>query len=159
MAYDDRALRGVGGWLAFFIVTLAIISPLRGLVDLWSLFTVGIPPALADRWPLFRAVGVAEVLVSIGIGWFLAYRLVAVQNRSTLSIVIAGLWISSLAVNPLFFAATAFLLKLPVDRMIAAGGLGLLQGVGYSLIWTLYLQHSRRVANTYAEDDVGVVFE
>ena len=132
MAYDDRALRGVGGWLAFFIVTLAIISSLRGLVDLWSLFTVGIPPALPDRWPLFRALGVAEVLVSIGIGWFLAYRLVA---------------------------ATAFLLKLPVDRMIAAGGLGLVQGVGYSLIWTLYLQHSRRVANTYAEDDLGEVFE
>lgn len=68
-------------------------------------------------------------------------------------------WISSLAVNPLSFAAVASLLKLSVDRIIAAGRVGLLQGVGCSLIWTLYLQHSRRVANTFVEDDLGEVLE
>ena len=162
MAYDERALRGVGGWLAFLVLTLAVFSPLRGAFNLLTVLNAPAPPAYAAGWGAVRALTVVEVVIQIGIAWFLAWRLVHRQDRATVRIVMLGLWANALIVSPAMLLLVATAGGLPLGPVPAASGRVLARGVVYALVWTLYLQRSRRVANTYTDGDEGelrAVFE
>ena len=161
MAYDERALRGVGGWLAFFVITLTVLGPLRSLVELVGLFSMPTPPGLEEGWPRLRALSVGEMLIKVALCAYLAWRLVARQTPDTPRIVIAGLWALALVVGPVSLLLVAAFVGLPLGALVAGSALGLGQSIGYALIWTLYLKKSRRVANTYTPDrgELHAVFE
>lgn len=161
MAYDDRALRGVGGWLAFFVLTLALFGPARGALQLAALLSQPTPPAFAETWSMVRAVSVLEFLLNTALSWFLTWRLIQVQNAATPRIVVIGLWAAALVLQPAALLLLAAVGGLPANLILAGAGGSLFQGVCYALIWTLYLQRSVRVANTYTDDQdaLEAVFE
>lgn len=161
MAYNDRALRGIGGWLAFFILTLAVFGPLSNAAAIWGLYAAPAPPGMADRWPLFRAVSAGEAVLSSAIVLFVAWRLYARHNPASVRIAVVGLWVPTLVIAPVSLLLVSAVLRVPLSTVLASGGLALIRPVVYSVIWTLYLLNSRRVANTYTAepDELEAVFE
>lgn len=153
MAYTDGP-RGIGGWLAFFLVTLGIFGPLVEIIGvIVQLGDPDIARAYGDRWPAVRSSAFALSTSGILICWFIAARFLLVRNWTTVRIGVGGLWLLCLLnvlVAPLlvsYFGAIPF--RALVSQMLPA----LVRPILYSTIWTAYLLRSRRVRNTYADPD------
>jgi hypothetical protein len=161
MSYDDRDLRGVGGWLAFLVIILAVLTPLRILVSTLQLYNdPTIAAAFGSRWALIQAIEIGLSVATVLFSWYLAWRLNAVEVWRTVQIVIAGLWILSLGTLAVEVLAVSLLGGLPLGAMLEAMTVEIVRGFVFSGIWTAYLLKSRRVANTYGdrEEEVAEVF-
>jgi hypothetical protein len=165
MAYDKRTSTGIGGWLTFFILTLAVFGPLRNLVETYA--NLYSNPAVGTfygaRWSAVQALEWSAFLLSVGAAWFLAWRLVYVQNYGTLKLVRIGLWLSAFVPITIEWLGIALLAGISLGELLSASGRDLLRALVYCAIWTAYLYRSERVANTYANDDpsqeLAAVFE
>lgn len=165
MAYDTRALRGIGGWLAFFVLTLTVFTPIGAVMgvvgNIYSDATL--PAAYGARWPLIQGSAWLQAAGVIGGAWFMAWRLIRVQTWRSVVIVIGGLWI--LAVFPTIFdlVTVALIAQVSIGLLISESGFALIQPLFYSAIWSAYLLRSERVANTYArygdDSDLVAVFD
>jgi hypothetical protein len=162
MAYDGE-LRGVGGWLLFFIVIMAVISPVYAVVQvLRELY--GAPFAGLDQDPLVSATRTfawALIAVSTAICWFVAYRLISVHNWASVKLAIAGIWIVGVGGMVAEYAGVVLITGVPLGALLAeTGPRGVIQPVVFGLIWTSYLLKSERVANTYrGAQEQAEVFE
>jgi tetratricopeptide (TPR) repeat protein len=158
---DTREPKGVGGWLAFFCVTLVLLIPLNFIVS-----TVA----------SFRLIGVIRPLDRAAANWMDSQMAIDTPVLFTLTIfsVVCGILLIRRVRNavlvmkiftltiPLFTLLQVLLGALsggdPADlqsEMAAARGTALIQAVGFSAIWFTYLCRSRRVRNTYGgEADV-----
>ncbi len=148
MAYDERALRGIGGWLAFLIVILAGFSPLRialELVGLWSMPTA----AVAGDPVAYRWIGTVMGLVRLAVTLYVAWRLYAVHRPETVRIAILGLWTAAIGITAVELLLLLLVARFPLGDVTTGGAVVLGQGALFAAIWTLYLRRSRRVANTY----------
>jgi hypothetical protein len=151
MAYDGE-LRGVAGWLALFVAILAAISPLLSVVQVYiALYREPMAPLVyGDLWPTVQGFEWALVVVTTLIGWFCAYRLLNVQNWTSVRIAIAGVWtmgVGSMVVETigiLYFTGADF-----GDLVSAGGPAFIIRPFIFGLVWTAYLLKSRRVENTY----------
>ncbi|HEX8526571.1 DUF2569 family protein [Allosphingosinicella sp.] len=163
MGYSDQErLRGVAGWLAFLCIVLMFISPA------WSLIGTGIEfngaerdhPGLSEI-PEWRTVKIfvwlltgAGAVLSIYAGW----RLNSVHRPSSVRLAIATMWAlgpGSLLIGGAV-AALAFdvaFLSDPQDTRDLA------RSIAAPSLWTFYLLLSRRVKNTYYEEDEAVTGE
>lgn len=155
-AYRD-GLSGVGGWLAFLVVTLALSALAAIAVSIGVLVYAGrLPPSPAHTYMLaVAAIGVAS---GAGYGW-LAWLLNTRLDARTPRIAIAGLWLLALLPTAALVAAAAVLL----GTGAASGnllGADAIRPIVYAAVWTAYLLRSVRVANTYAprEDALATVF-
>ena len=165
MAYDRRALVGVGGWLAFFIITLclnALASPLAALA-IASGMNAPVRPSGA-AWSGYVAVNLLIGVVKAVAYAFMAWRLNARQEPGTPRLVIKLLWALVLLPPLVDAAAAALLLDVSAHDAGVAFGAGMFRPLIYAAIWTAYLLRSERVANTYtpgrAEDEaLAAVFE
>ena len=162
--YDDRALVGVGGWLAFFVIILAVLTPLRVLatlgMDLYS--DPSVAAFYADNWGAIQAFEWAMALVTIGCSWFLAWRLMKVETWQTVRLVIGGIWLLSVGATIVELLGVSLIGGLPIDQMAAGLGFEMFRPIIFSALWTGYFLRSRRVANTYLrepeENDVAEIF-
>src|SRR5688500_10287490 len=147
---------GVGGWLGFFVVALGLISPGAGLVQMLSLYSdPAIAPAFGTSWP---AVQIAEWILfalSVAACWYLVWRLLNVQTRRTVHVVIAGIWLITIGGTIADSIVVALGSGLPIGDVVAFGGLEMVRPIIFCMIWTAYFLVSRRVANTYQDDPVG----
>jgi len=163
MAYDNRALVGVGGWLAFFVITLAVLSPLGTIAALFGNLYAN--PAVAQaygaRWPLVQTIEWTITAAVVAGSWFMAWRLMRVHTPATLRIVRIGLPLCFLLPALLETAVIAVLIGQPFATMFAAVLPQLIRPVVYVVVWSLYLARSERVANTYTPDTdpLEAVFE
>ncbi|PXA98226.1 hypothetical protein DMC47_09465 [Nostoc sp. 3335mG] len=166
MAYSDGELRGVGGWLAFFLVTLGAFSPAVTLISVLMMMTNGqTAAAFGDSWgAVLRAEWTIAGIACLAM-WFAVYRFLAVRNWTTVLIGIAVIWLVAaitLIIEPLIVAG---LLGLPLTQLYGAMGASLVRPLIYAGIWTAYLLKSERVANTYRypergdEDALAEVFD
>ncbi|HZF96070.1 MAG TPA: DUF2569 family protein [Allosphingosinicella sp.] len=157
MSYSDHELRGVGGWLAFLVIVLAVLTPLRTIVDTVQIY---LDPTMlevfGERLGLVQGLEVALSAAGIALAWYLAWRLNSVHSRKTIRIVIPGLWILSLGALGLELLVLSVVGGLPVGLMTEAVAPEILRGAVFSGIWTAYLLKSVRVENTYAEPDAEV---
>jgi hypothetical protein len=161
MAYDDSDLRGVGGWLAFFIIVLAILTPIRVVIATAGIYSdPQIALAFGDRWWLAQAIELGLAAVNLLGAWYIAWRLNSVHVWQSVRIAIAGIWILAVPLTLVELIAVALLLGISVADIAAESAADLVRGLLFCLIWTAYLLKSRRVANTYGEDEgeVGEVF-
>lgn len=161
MAYDDSDLRGVGGWLAFFIIVLAIFTPIRVVVTTAGIYAdPQIALAFGDLWGLALAIELGLAALSILIAWFAAWRLNSVHVWRSVRIAIAAIWTLAVPLTLIEFTAVSLLLGVPISAIAAEAGTDVVRGLIFCAIWTAYLLRSRRVANTYGgrEDEVGEVF-
>lgn len=153
MAYDNRALRGVGGWLAFYVIVLSVIQPLRVSIEAFG--TYNAPNAAAvfgDAWPTIQALELAlNVLLILG-GWFIAWRLVQRPVWQSVRIAIGGMWVLGLGFLTLDLLIISFLGNQPLPGVFESSGRLFLQPIISGTIWTAYFLRSERVANTYVKE-------
>jgi hypothetical protein len=162
MAYgeDDR---GVGGWLAFFLITLGVVTPALTLYSVWlTLSDPAIASAFGPSWPAFRASETILAAAVLGICWFTCWRFLTRFNWQTVRIGMVALGLLALLsviVEPLVLAT---LTGIPLGMIMGAAGAELIRPIVYSTVWSLYLLRSRRVANTYggagSTQELGEVF-
>lgn len=161
MSYDDRDLRGIGGWLAFLILVLAVFSPIGIAVSIVQIYNdPTIAAAFGERWGLMQGVEIFLAVLDIAGFWFVAWRLNSVQIWQSVRIAIAGLWILGLGVMMVEFLAVAAIGRIPLGAIFEGGAIEIARSIVFGGVWTAYLLNSRRVANTYAdrEEDVAQVF-
>jgi hypothetical protein len=154
MAHDDRHLAGIGGWLAFFWISITFLGPLSLIASmsgqLYGDETVA--AAFGDKWPMVQAGEWFLAALSVAGMWFLSWRLMKVETWKTVKIVIAGLWIIGMG-GPLLEV-----LLIGATGLVDAGTLGktlgeeLVRPLIASTIWTAYFLRSRRVRNTYPRE-------
>ena len=143
---------GVGGWLALFVITLAVLRPLFTVTSILAdIAQMGarFPPAQARVLTIFD---IAECVTIVAGCEFLVWRLLRVPRWSTVRIVIAGLWL--LALFPAFAELTAipFVIRVsfqPLLRVLLAQHFRVAIYAGF---WTAYLLRSSRVAETYPRE-------
>ncbi len=153
MAYDERALRGVGGWLALLIILLGILSPLRTVIEainLWSLE----PGQLGEDAAIlpFQLVETAVILVKLAGSFYVAWRLYAVHRPETVRIAIRGLWLLTIVLSLVEIILVTIVTGMSIGALLGRSILVLAQGLIFAGLWTAYLLRSRRVANTYTPD-------
>ena len=154
MGYQSPELRGVGGWLAFFLVTLGVFTPLSAVVLLFQIFTSPeIVASFGTYWPSIRTCYLVLNGAIVAIAWFVAWRLIFVQRWTSVRIAIAGLWAIGLLPNLVELIAISMITGVPLGTLLNNGGYQLFQPLIYSAIWTAYLLQSARVWNTYPRDD------
>jgi len=168
MAYDSRELNGIGGWLAFFLVTLSVLTPIGGVVSLTrELYADPMVAAnYGDRWPLLQGIEWGMLGCIVAIGWYLTWRLMRVQEWRSVRIAIIGLWVGATIPHIGELVAVSAISGVPLGRLVAAIGGALVQPLIYAAIWTAYQLRSDRVANTYSrygivedEGELLAVFE
>ncbi|MFD1787593.1 DUF2569 family protein [Sphingomonas floccifaciens] len=165
MAYNDRSLRGVGGWLMFFILTLTVFGPLRAVATTaQSLYTdPSVATTYGASWATLQIVEWTLVAASVGASIWLGWRLYAVHVWRSVQLVLVGLWtLGPLTLIIDLVVASLFARTSPFDH-IGVIAPELLRGFVYAAIWTAYLLRSERVANTYdrypESDSLSAVFE
>ncbi len=153
MAYDERALRGIGGWLALLIALLGIVSPLRTIVEAISLWSLQ-PGQLGDGVDLlpFQLVETAVILVKLAGSIYVAWRLYAVHRPETVRIAIRGLWLLTIVLSLVEIVLVTLVTGTSIGMLLGRSILVLAQGLIFAGVWTAYLLRSRRVANTYTPD-------
>ena len=162
MANGDE-LRGVNGWLAFFIVTLGIINPAFLIYsDIATLNDPDMRFAYGSSWNTIVTGELAITAVALAACWFACYRLLKVFNPTSVRIAIGTLWLLALLLlvaEPLMISSV---MGVSLGVLFQAMGPVLIRPIVYSTIWTLYLLNSKRVKNTYygvnAQENVGEVF-
>src|ERR1700742_863008 len=99
MAYGDPDGGGVGGWLAFLVLVLAVLRPLAVLVSTASNLYGDPNVALAygAAWPTIQGFEWLLTAAMIGTCWYLAWRLNYRLVWRTVPITIAGIWLASFA--------------------------------------------------------------
>ena len=155
--------RGVEGWLAVFLILLALVAPAMWLYRLVTGLnnSPNIAFALGDRWLLLQALEWGLTIACVLGCWFIAYRLFYVRVRRSVVIAIAGIWMINLGG---FVGEAMILLGMtgtPLQDFLDNGGTTqFFRPMVFNLIWTAYLLKSRRVQNTYpAGEERAGVFE
>ena len=161
--YGDRSLAGIGGWLTFFLVVLGILSPLRILLETAQLhLDPNVRAVLGDNWPLLMSIEWLLSGAQLACLAFMVWRMINVQVWQSVRIVIAGLWILSIAIPVVELVMVSVIGGFALGELLEGSGLTLFQSLIFSSIWTAYLLRSERVANTYPEtaggDEVAEVF-
>lgn len=152
MAYTDPEGAGVGGWLAFFVLVIAIFSPLGVVITTAAALyrDNGIAQAFPDSWVAIQAFEWALAAISIAGCWYIAWRLNKVQVWRTVQITIAGLWLLSVGTLAMEFIGISLLTGVAVANIAAAAmGPQLIRPFVFAAIWSAYFLRSKRVANTY----------
>lgn len=168
MATDDPDLRGVGGWLAFFLVTLGVFSPLfLAVTGYQALSDPQLSTAYGDAWPTLRNAEIALMGVIVAISWFACWRFLNVFNWTTVWIGVATIW-TALLLNSLGEALIVSMITGIEFGTVLTAAMGEsnageeIRPFVYATVWTLYLLRSQRVRNTYGPgqgEAVGEVFQ
>jgi hypothetical protein len=159
----NEDLRGVAGWLGFFVVIMAAISPLA-TVALVARDLYGDPLVRATYADLFGTIELFEwchAVVVIAGCWFVAWRLVNVQNWLTVKITIGAIWLIAVGGVLTEVGGISLITGIPMEALFGASlGPEMLRPIIFCLIWTAYFLKSERVANTYrAAEEQAEIFE
>jgi len=132
----DRDLVGVRGWLAFFLLTMMVFSPLMDVVYLTE-----------HPDEIYNPIVWLVVIVLHGLGFYagiLMLRGKAKGVRWARIRLIVGLVIAVLGLVGTVLGGFA-----DQKTVTASGITSTLRTIGYSAIWLGYLGESKRVKNTY----------
>ena len=164
MSYLDGP-RGVGGWLALFLLAIGLFSPATAVFGLLSTM-YGNRQLEVFYGPSWSALLTAEwTLVAISLlgCWAIVWRMMFVFRWSSVIFAVVGIWCVGVAASLVEVLIVGWIAGVPLGKM--ANGLGpeLIRPIVFDTVWTAYLLKSQRVANTYprhSEDEaVSEVFE
>lgn len=152
---ETPELKGVAGWLRLFVIILAVISPIRAVVQTAGLLQIDpvIEDQLGSKWTIYEGFTWSLTAATIAATLYFAYRLIWVQNRSTVRLVVRGLWVVSIGALALDFIVASVLWPENINQIDAEYVKGVFQSLIFATIWSLYLTKSQRVANTYVDDE------
>ncbi|WP_411341534.1 DUF2569 family protein [Sphingopyxis sp. J-6] len=148
-------LKGVAGWLRLLVIILSVISPLRSIIQTGVALQIApdIEAQLGTKWTIYEVFAWSLTAATAMATLYLAYRLVWVQNRSTVRLVIRGLWAVSMGALALDFIVASALWPENITQLDPEYIKGIFQSLIFATVWSLYLTKSRRVANTYVDDE------
>jgi hypothetical protein len=154
MAYNDEGGAGVGGWLAFFVLVMAVFTPGAMVVGTAiSLYgDASVAAAYGAQWTALQAFEWTLAALIIAGCWYIAWRLNKVQVWQTVRITIAGIWIIAIGSTIADFAGVSLITGLPIADLMQGSGPELARPFVFSTLWTAYFLRSKRVANTYRRD-------
>ncbi|WP_439567976.1 DUF2569 family protein [Sphingopyxis sp.] len=152
---ETPELKGVAGWLRLFVIILAVISPIRAILQTATLLQIdpAIEAQLGREWAIYEGFTWFLTAATVAATFYFAYRLIWVQNRSTVRLVIRGLWIVTVGALALDFIVAGALWPEDIAQINAEYVKGVFQSLVFATIWSLYLAKSRRVANTCVDDE------
>ena len=164
MAIYEGELRGIGGWLAFFLVTLGVISPASIVISVATLAAdANVAASYGPQWGQLLALEWTVAGASVAGVWLAVWQFFTVKRWRTVRFPIGVLWLLALltlVVEPL---AVSLMTGMAYADMFAGAPGEFVRPLVYSSIWTAYLLKSERVANTYPladpGDEVAEVFE
>lgn len=154
MSYTGDDIGGVGGWLAFFVIVIGVLSPLAmvlgNAVDLYGDDQIAL--AMGSAWTSIQVATWGTVAIGLGLCWFMVYRLMRVERWSTVRITIAGIWLLGIGLNLAQILLLSLLSGIPADQIAVAAAVDIFRGIVFGVVWTSYFLLSKRVANTYRRD-------
>ena len=148
---DPAEPRGIGGWLGLFVAIIAVISPIRIVVES-AINLYGEPEtaaAFGDRWPSIQLAAWSTTAIALLGTSFLAWRLIRVRNWQTVRLVIAGIWLLGIVTPIIDFGTVAWITGFPFSELAGELGPELVRPIIFCSVWTAYLLASKRVRNTY----------
>lgn len=140
----EKKLKGVGGWLLFFIITLTILNPIVQIVSVVKVFT-NIADVPVELYNLRNIIIMDSIIGSVVIlfGVYAGLCLWRVKGNAVKMVKI--FFIVGIVYNIII---SAFYVKaIPVLNQVAAKNV--VRILAYSGIWYCYLINSDRVKNTY----------
>jgi len=142
--------RGVGGWLFFLALSLAVVGPgllILSLVQLWPFLkgATAVRGLVTFTW--VSAVFDAAVTGALAVAGF---RILAVR-RGAIRLCRRALAAAPLAVVAEMGAAFLALDGDVVDRILPGLAVGFLRRVLFAVVWLAYLHRSRRVRETFPD--------
>jgi hypothetical protein len=160
----QRMLKGIDGWLLFFMAALVIVALIQLVLFAVALdvqvrraaFYGPLPLWVTINGWIYNAVEIAGPLV-------IFWRMLRVRRWSSIRFAVAGLWFVAVGAPLIDFACAALAVPGSFGRMLPLLIHSLLGETLMALIGTFYLAGSARVANTYphpqAAEALGEVFE
>jgi hypothetical protein len=153
MANNDSELRGIGGWLAFFLVTLGIVTPVSSLASVAVLSADSdVAASYGELWDRLLIFEWAIAGVAAAAGWVTVWLFFNARRWATIRLAVAVLWgLAALGLvgEPL---VVSLLGGIAFGDIFAEAPADFVRPLVYSSIWTAYLLKSERVANTYPRD-------
>lgn len=154
MASDDGELRGIGGWLAFFLVTLGVITPVATLLSVATLAAdAGVAASYGPQWEQLLVLEWTVAGASTAAAWVAVWHFFKVRRRRTVRLAIGVLWGLAAAATVVEPLAVSLLTGMAYGDMFAGAPSEFIRPLIYSSIWSAYLLKSERVANTYPRED------
>ena len=156
----DPTLRGVSGWLLFFIITLLVFAPFGALYML-GLFLVSLETMLYFQpFGLFAlCVSLLDVVAAI-IGFVIGFLLLRQRRagiiRAAQTYLLAR--VGYIVISRLFLLINLTASEAPDSfkrGLYLSLGLGLGLGLAYTILWYLYLERSQRVTATYIMSEMS----
>jgi len=159
----DDDLRGVKGWLLTFVIIIALVSPGLSALETWRELHSGATAEFSNI-PIFASIRIlawGTVAFAALVGWFVAWRLVAIHNWTSVRLAIGGIWLGSLGTNVIFYVGATWFIGISGDLLlVTAEPQEFVRPFIFGLIWTSYLLKSERVQNTYrGGEEQAEVFE
>ena len=141
---------GIGGWLAFFMLVLAVFRPLTVLISTYTNL-YGDPNVALAYGAAWRSVHPFEWLLAatltVGCGiWLGGLPDTGLADHAAS---IAGIWAVSLGAQLIEAAGIVLIGNMPLDLVIGVVAPMLGRGLVFGVVWTAYLLRSDRVAGTY----------
>lgn len=150
--YEDQIAdkyKGIKGWLSLFVFTLIFVRPVAALLGFAS-FNQRYDDFFREL-PHLQTIANVTLLINLlisSVGIYVGYCLVKLRPKavSFAKAFLIGLAIVGTILNFVVFS------NLP-DREQLGGGLlaNLASGIGYSVIWYIYLNNSKRVESTFPD--------
>ena len=135
-------LSGIGGWLLFFIITLAFITPIGILYYVSS-----------DYYIIDGQFDSGLALISIGFGVWAIIVGIALWRKNPKAVV----WAKEFLLSYLIFSIVSIIVGAILGgyssdpELLAEDSVSLIRAIGYFAIWFSYLNVSKRVKNTFKE--------
>lgn len=138
----EEKLKGVGGWLLFFIITLVFITPLSTLYYLSSDYYI--IDGLFDTGLALISIGFAVWAVVVGISLWRKNKNAVIRTKEFL-LAYLSFGIISVIVGAVLGGYSAD------PELLASDSISLVRAIGYFAIWFSYLNVSKRVKNTFKD--------
>lgn len=149
---DDDHLRGVGGWLLFFCVSITILTPLASLASTVIGFIQSVP-YFSQNLGLMALV-LADTALSLAIIGACVYAGVSLWRVRPKAVHMVRIVLIVLAIYALLAPLEPLLLGLTADarqQIIDIWMQTAWRNAMYAVIWLNYLMRSKRVRATYAD--------
>lgn len=149
-------LKGVGGWLAFLVISLGVLSPLRTLYGYFrDVVLTEQDMGLAGNpvWETYTTIVLVLVVIGCLLFFLAAYRLYRQHVWRSVRFAIMAMWVACTGMDVIGMVAlyVVFGGEFAVTALQNVRG-ELIKGLVFPTIWTLYLLKSRRVRNTYRRE-------
>jgi len=140
-------LKGIGGWLSFFIFTLIISLILNFIVGISDISTVSESGDIA-----LIILDVILWLAFIGFNIYTIYVLVKVKENA---ISVAKMYVALVFLTNILGVIFAFFTGGPIasEESYLDSSTIIIRSLIYSIIWFLYLIYSKRIENTYPKKE------